>query len=52
MPDMPPSPGRDYMQSSYDNQKNLEVKLKEFLFYFPNKYPDIKNFGKTSSFRK
>ena len=21
MPDMPPSPGRDYMQSSYDNQK-------------------------------
>ena len=42
MPDMPPSPGRDYMQSSYDNQKNLEVKLKEFLFYFPNKYPDIK----------
>lgn len=42
MPDMPPSPGRDYMQSSYDNQKNLEIKLKEFLFYFPNKYRDIK----------
>ena len=22
---MPPSPGRDYMQSSYDDQKNLEA---------------------------
>ena len=34
MPDMPPSPGRDYMQNSYDNQKNLEVKLKNFYFIF------------------
>jgi surface carbohydrate biosynthesis protein len=42
MPEMPPSPGRDFMQSSYDYQKNFEVKLKEFLYYFPNKYKDIK----------
>lgn len=42
MPDVPPSWGRDYMQSNYDDQKNLEIKLKEFLSVFPNKYKDIK----------
>ena len=42
MPDVPPSWGRDYMQSNYDDQKNLEIKLKEFLSFFPNKYKDIK----------
>ena len=42
MPDVPPSWGRDYMLSNYDDQKNLEIKLKEFLSFFPNKYKDIK----------
>ena len=42
MPDLPPSYGKDYMQSNFDDQKSLEKKLKDFLSFFPQKYKDIK----------